>query len=246
MKFVFKTDVGKKRKNNEDSVYVKKYDEDTFFYIVADGLGGYESGEIASYMLTKIMSSYIEEKIDVLKKLDEADVKKCLVDSLELANKTIFDLEKTDLKYKGMGTTVVAVLKIKSKIYYISIGDSRIYHIDSLISKITQITIDDTYVNELIKTNVIKEEEAANHPQKHVLTKAVGIVKNINVKVDLLDENLKGYLILCTDGLNNMIKEEELLKIFKENKFNNLAEKLVKIANENGGTDNITVIVVEL
>lgn len=246
MKFVFKTDVGKKRKNNEDSVYVKKYDEDTFFYIVADGLGGYESGEIASYMLTKIMSSYIDEKIDVLKKLDEADVKKCLIDSLELANKTIFDLEKTDPKYKGMGTTVVAVLKINSKIYYVSIGDSRIYHIDSLISKITQITIDDTYVNELIKTNVIKKEEAFDHPQKHVLTKAVGIVKNINVKVNLLDENLKGYLILCTDGLNNMIKEEDLLKIFRENKFNNLAEKLVKIANENGGTDNITVIVVEL
>lgn len=246
MRFVFKTDIGKKRKNNEDSVFVKQYDEDTFLYIVADGLGGYESGEIASYMLTKIMSKYLEERIDVLKKLDDGDIKKCIEDALSLANKTIFDLEKTDSKYKGMGTTVVAVLKINSKIYYFSVGDSRIYHIDTLMSKISQITIDDTYVNELIRTKVIKEEEAINHPQKHVLTKAVGIVKNINVKVNLLNENLKGYLILCTDGLNNMITEENLLNIFKENKFNDLAEKLVKIANENGGTDNITVIVVEL
>ena len=245
MRFVFKTDVGKKRKNNEDSVFVKKYDDNNSLCIVADGLGGYESGEVASYLLTEIMSKFLEQRLEELKNSDDLKIKKILEEALVLANEKIFDLEKTDIKYKGMGTTVVTVLEINSKLFYISIGDSRMYHVDSKMKKINQVTIDDTYVNELIKTNVIKEEEAKNHPQKHVLTKAIGILKKINVK----SENLSisdGYLILCTDGLNNMINEKELLNIFKKNKFYDLADKLVDVANENGGTDNITVIVAEL
>lgn len=245
MEFVAKTDVGKKRANNEDNFFAKKYNDNISLFIVADGLGGYESGEVASEIITRVMSLYIEEKLDILEDANQELVKEIIGKSLEKANDEIYNLEKTDVKYKGMGTTVVAILKIDSKIFYTSIGDSRIYNIDDKITKIEQITIDDTYVNELLKTNVIKEEEAINHPQKHVLTKAIGIIKKINIQTEILDIS-QGFLILCTDGMTNMLSSEEILDIFKQNKFEDLAIKLVQKANDKGGMDNITVIVVKL
>ena len=119
------------------------------------------------------------------------------------------------------------------------------YHLDNDFKKMKQITIDDTYVNELLKTNVISEEEAKNHPQKHVLTKAVGILDSISVEAKEL--NVKdGYLILCTDGMSNMLTEKEVISIFKSTKFDDVASNIIVKANENGGTDNITVIVIKL
>ena len=245
MKFVAKTDVGKKRKNNEDSYYAKNLGNDVELYIVADGLGGYEGGEIASKVLVEKISSYIESNKKRLGTLSHEKVMSVIKMGLLIANEEIYKLEKTSEKYKGMGTTVVLVLKVKEDIYYLSVGDSRIYYINNKCDKIEQVTVDDTYVNELIKTNVIKEEEAVNHPQKHVLTKAVGILKNISAEVSLL--NIKeGYIMLCSDGVTNMLTEENILHIFKRNKFENLADKIVEQANANGGLDNITTIIIHL
>ncbi|MEG0872729.1 MAG: Stp1/IreP family PP2C-type Ser/Thr phosphatase [Clostridia bacterium] len=245
MKFVAKTDVGRKRANNEDSFFVKKYDEETYLYIVADGLGGYESGEVASSMLTRTISKYFEEHLKYLQGAKDDNVEQVLETALTLANEEIYRLEKTDAKYKGMGTTVVVVLKINKKIFYISIGDSRMYYIDRKMSNISQVTVDDTYVNELIKTNVITEEEAKTHPQKHVLTKAVGVLKRLTTKTKIFDKE-DGYLILCTDGLTNMLQEMEILNVLKKLNFDKVVDKLIQKSNDNGGVDNITVIVVEL
>lgn len=243
MDFVAKTDVGLKRKNNEDSYFAKKYSDNIAICIVADGLGGYEGGEVASNILVTKMSEYFEEKIN--DNLDEQNVKKILTDALYIANIEIFKLEKTDVKYKGMGTTVSLVALIYDKIYYLSVGDSRIYYTDENMLDLTQVTEDDTYVNTLIKTNVINKEEADNHPQKHVLTKAVGIFENIETTVHILEKDT-GYIMLCTDGITNMLSNKEILHILRKNKFENLAEKLVSKANENGGLDNITAIVIKL
>lgn len=245
MRFVVKTDVGKKRKNNEDSFFAKIFDKDLALFIVADGLGGYEGGEIASNILVKKVSSYIEESRKILLNASEQKVKNILNVSLLLANDEIYKLEKTNEQYKGMGTTIVVVLQVKNKLFYLSVGDSRIYYISTKDSKIEQVTVDDTYVNELIKTNVITEEEAKIHPQKHVLTKAVGIVKNLSADVKLLDVK-NGYLLLCSDGVTNTITTDELLNIFIKNSLDNLADKIVDTANDNGGIDNITAIVIEL
>lgn len=245
MRFVAKTDVGKKRKNNEDSFFAKIFDKDLALFIVADGLGGYEGGEIASNILVKKVSSYIEESRKILLNASEQKVKNILNVSLLLANDEIYKLEKTNEQYKGMGTTIVVVLQVKNKLFYLSVGDSRIYYISTKDSKIEQVTVDDTYVNELIKTNVITEEEAKIHPQKHVLTKAVGIVKNLSADVKLLDVK-NGYLLLCSDGVTNTITTDELLNIFIKNSLDNLADKIVDTANDNGGIDNITAIVIEL
>ena len=144
-----------------------------------------------------------------------------------------------------MGTTIVVVLQVKNKLFYLSVGDSRIYYISPKDSRIEQVTIDDTYVNELIKTKVITEEEAKTHPQKHVLTKAVGIVKNISAEVKTLDVK-SGYLLLCSDGVTNTISTDELLNLFEKNSLDDLADKIIDTANNNGGIDNITAIVIEL
>lgn len=245
MKYVSKTDVGKKRSNNEDSIFSNIYDKDVSLFIVADGLGGYASGEVASSMLVEKISNYIEDNLELIKNYSEQKIKNVIHVALMLANNEIYRLEKTDEKYKGMGTTIVLLLKVKSKLYYLSIGDSRMYYIPKNKSKITQVTVDDTYVNELIKTNVIKKEDASNHPQKHVLTKAVGIMRNIEVTVNELDKK-SGFVILCSDGITNMLNENDLLDVIKNTEFKNLAERYVDIANENGGVDNISIIVVEL
>lgn len=245
MRFVANTDVGKKRKNNEDAYFAKIYNDDIALYIVADGLGGYEGGEYASKILVESVSSYIESNLKRLPKLSEINVKNVLNVSLTLANKKIYDLEKTDEKYKGMGTTIVLLLKVKSKLFYMSIGDSRLYYIPKDLLKLDQITVDDTYVNELLKTNLISEKEALTHPQKHVLTKAVGVLQNLPVNVNVLEKET-GYIMLCTDGATNMLSSQETLNIFSNNNFNNLADEIIKKANLNGGSDNITVVIVEL
>ena len=244
MEFVAKTDVGLRRSNNEDSYFAKKYSDDVALYIVADGLGGYEGGEIASRLLTLKMSRYFEKHLnDNLK--DEKFISEMLLNSLEKINNEIYKMEKTNQKYNGMGTTVVIVAVIYEKIYFLSVGDSRLYFIDDNMKRIKQVTEDDTYVNTLLKTNAIEQKDVENHPQKHVLTKAIGVFKEVNTKVNVLNEN-NGYLLLCTDGLTNMLDNKAILQILNLNKFEYVADEYIKKANENGGIDNTTVVVVKL
>lgn len=245
MKFTAKSDIGKKRTNNEDDFYVKKINNNFYLYIVADGMGGYECGEVASSIATEAISQFLEDKAHIINKADSQSIVTLLKEAVNFANSEIYNLEKTDEKYKGMGTTVVLVSKIKNEIYYLSVGDSRIYYINDKFSNIEQITEDDTYVNALVKTNVINEDEALTHPQRHMLTKAVGVFKEINFNVNIFDKK-SGYLLLCTDGMTNMLNESEILEIFKNEEFNNIPNVLVKKANEKGGNDNITVVIIKL
>lgn len=244
MEFVAKTDVGLRRSNNEDSYFVKKYSDEISLYIVADGLGGYEGGEIASRLLTIKMSRYFEEHLnDDLK--DESIVSDILLTALDKINGEIYKMEKSSPKYNGMGTTIVLVAVIYNKVYYLSVGDSRLYYISNSRNSIKQITEDDTYVNTLLKTNAIEQKDVENHPQKHVLTKAIGVFKDIKTELHVLNET-SGYLLLCTDGLTNMLDNEAILQVLQMKKFENTADEYIKKANENGGVDNTTVVVIKL
>lgn len=244
MEFVAKTDVGLRRSNNEDSYFAKKYSDEVSLYIVADGLGGYEGGEIASRLLTIKMSRYFEEHLnDDLK--DESIVSDILLTALDKINGEIYKMEKSSPKYNGMGTTIVLVAVIYNKVYYLSVGDSRLYYISNSRNSIKQITEDDTYVNTLLKTNAIEQKDVENHPQKHVLTKAIGVFKDIKTELHVLNET-SGYLLLCTDGLTNMLDNEAILQVLQMKKFENTADEYIKKANENGGVDNTTVVVIKL
>ena len=244
MEFVTKTDVGLRRSNNEDSYFAKKYSDEISLYVVADGLGGYEGGEIASRLLTIKMSRYFEEHLnDDLK--DESIVSDILLTALDKINGEIYKMEKSSPKYNGMGTTIVLVAVIYNKVYYLSVGDSRLYYISNDRNSIKQITEDDTYVNTLLKTNAIEQKDVENHPQKHVLTKAIGVFKDIKTELHVLNET-SGYLLLCTDGLTNMLDNEAILQVLQMKKFENTADEYIKKANENGGVDNTTVVVIKL
>ena len=192
MKYTARTDVGLKRENNEDNLYARIYDEDTALFVVCDGLGGYSSGEVASKVAVNCIRDNFEVNLETLKKSDEHDIKQFFKQLLKIANEKIYSMQMSNPKYKGMGTTAVIVGKVNSKIYYESVGDSRLYYLDESLSSIEQITTDDTYVNELLKKNLIKKSEAATHPQRHVLTKALGIFNKIDVQVDVLIKG-KGY-----------------------------------------------------
>ena len=245
MIFYAKSDLGRKRKNNEDAFFAKSYNDDIGLFIVADGLGGYESGEVASNLLVKVVSDYFETYKDSLKRSSTLAVKNIIKKAIEIANEKIYTLEKTDEKYKGMGTTVTLFLKFYDKLYYLNVGDSRIYYLDKNKNNIIQITEDDTYVNKLLKENIICEKEAKNHPQKHVLTKAIGILENIDFEVKELNENF-GYIFMCTDGVTNMLNDNDVLKIVKQNDDKYIVDEIVKTANLNGGVDNITAVLIKL
>lgn len=245
------TDVGNKREKNEDYYITYKINEDITLHIVADGIGGYNAGEVASKNAADSIIEYLDNKFDNIEMLKgkEAYIKKMLKNSISYANELIYDKQKNDEQYKGMGTTVVIVFVYKKDIYYLSIGDSRLYYIDNEYKNILMITEDDTYVNSLLKKHAITEEEAKIHTQKNVLTKAIGVFEHVETDVYKLKEK-QGILLMCTDGVTNMIKDEELLQLINKNKEVNNLEKIVKSivvkANENGGNDNITAVLIDI
>ncbi|WP_295148182.1 Stp1/IreP family PP2C-type Ser/Thr phosphatase [uncultured Peptoniphilus sp.] len=235
MKVVSATNVGNYRKNNEDSYYVN---ESKNLYVLADGMGGHLAGERASKMATEIIGQDFAKDREI-KSIDDAI--EILSSSIGDANKKIFESSQENEDYRGMGTTLSSGLILGDVLIYSNIGDSRIYRINEEMEQITQ---DDSFVNYLIEIGEITEEEAKNHPKKNVLTKAMGTTSDIEVIVNTLDIKDKDVFLFCSDGLTNMVSDEEIFKIVKENSPEEARDMLLDLALKNGGMDNITFILV--
>ena len=235
MKVVSATNVGNYRKNNEDSYYVN---ESKNLYVLADGMGGHLAGERASKMATEIIGQDFAGDREV-KSIDDAI--EILSSSIRDANKKIFESSQENEDYRGMGTTLSSGIILEDVLIYSNIGDSRIYRINEGMEQITQ---DDSFVNYLIEIGEITEEEAKNHPKKNVLTKAMGTTSDIEVIVNTLDIKDKDVFLFCSDGLTNMVSDEEIFKIVKENSPEEARDMLLDLALKNGGMDNITFILV--
>ncbi|MDD7352150.1 MAG: Stp1/IreP family PP2C-type Ser/Thr phosphatase [Peptoniphilaceae bacterium] len=229
------TNVGNYRKNNEDSYFVN---ESKNLYILADGMGGHLAGEKASKMATEIIASDFENAKEVNSLEDAIEI---LSSSIRDANRKIFNSSEENEDYRGMGTTVSAGIILGDVLIYSNVGDSRVYKINK---DIEQITRDDSFVNYLKEIGEITEEEAKNHPKKNVLTKAVGTTADIDVSVNTLKIEERDIFLFCSDGLTNMIPDEEIFKIIKENTPEVAKDKLLDLALKNGGMDNITFILV--
>ncbi|MGF0094865.1 Stp1/IreP family PP2C-type Ser/Thr phosphatase [Peptoniphilus sp. SGI.035] len=229
------TNVGNYRKNNEDSYFVN---ESKNLYILADGMGGHLAGEKASKMATEIIASDFENAKEVNSLEDAIEI---LSSSIRDANRKIFKSSEENEDYRGMGTTVSTGIILGDILIYSNVGDSRIYKINK---DIEQITRDDSFVNYLKEIGEITEEEAKNHPKKNVLTKAVGTTADIDVSVNTLKIEEGDIFLFCSDGLTNMIPDEEIFKIIKENTPEVAKDKLLDLALKNGGMDNITFILV--
>lgn len=240
MRFSVCSDVGKKRTQNEDSFYVSDFLKNTGYIIVADGMGGHNAGEIASKMAVDTIREYFSNHSD-WKTIN--DIRKILKESIEEANIKIFEESKKDETLFGMGTTIVLCLIEENNLYIANVGDSRLYHIKKDV--INQVTKDHSLVQELIDQGEISEEEAENHPNKNVITRAVGTNENVEIDFYKFCAEEDDTVVICTDGLSNMVKKNEILNISKEcDDVDICAKKLIDNANLNGGPDNITVAVV--
>lgn len=233
-----KSDVGNKRENNQDTFYVSK-DLSMPMYLVADGMGGHKAGELASNMVRNIVvESFIKNKDNIGR---EKDVLKLIKSSIEEANTKTYLKSIGNKDYKGMGTTITLAYIYKNKIYLGHVGDSRAYLIQD--GEIYQITEDHSYVNQLVKSGSITEEEGKIHPKRNMITRAVG--SSSVIEIDIIDRkyNKNDILILCSDGLFNMVNDLDILeKLKSEEDIQKACEDLVEMANNMGGLDNITVL----
>lgn len=241
MKLIAKTDIGLIRSTNEDTFTIKIKDDDNFLAFACDGMGGHLGGAFAASKTV----DFLNEAFD---KLDPKNPPKnigvWLFETLQDANTFIFDKSQEDENLKNMGTTVTGVVMINKEIYYAHIGDSRIYLYTT--NNLEQITTDHTYVNTLLLNGLISYKSAAKHPKRHVLTNALGIKKNVSVDIGQIRLKDEENILICTDGLHTMLDNKKLLKALNEplntqEKVDSLVEKALNA----GGSDNITLILVE-
>ena len=231
------SDVGNVRKTNEDSVgYFEGNDIE--IYIVADGMGGHNAGEVASELATKIIIDYVKNNHNGL------DMKEVLSEGIKSANKEIYNVASENESLKGMGTTVTICLKKQSKMVVANVGDSSCYIIDNK-RELLKITRDHSLVQQLLDNGTITEEKARNHPNKNIITRALGT--NELVEVDLFDVDLTNVIkcVLCTDGLTNDVTYDEMYDIIMENDNATSCKMLVDLSKSKGGRDNISVIIFE-
>ena len=236
------TNPGKIRKNNEDSFFSTEY-ENYGIYILADGMGGYQGGEEASRIAVETAYSCFKKAIDKEELQTSLEIKEKIKDIIARVNKKILLVASKSEELKNMGTTMVVAITKDDIVYYSSVGDSRMY----LLRKneiLSQVTVDDTFINKLISDGVITQEEAEKHPQRHVLTKAVGIAKKIETEENEIQLEKGDVLLLCSDGVTNMVDEKNIERILKNSKNSDTAIDLIAEANNNGGQDNITAVVI--
>lgn len=236
-----KTDKGQVREMNQDYYYISTSLDEVQLYILADGMGGYNGGEIASSLAVRTAKNYIENNFKEIEK-DRDSIIQLLGSSMEYANMIVYEKAKEKPELQGMGTTLEICLIYNNKAYIGHVGDSRIYRIrKQFIRKLTQ---DHSYVQKLVKEGTITKEQAKHHPQKNMLMKALGC--NAFVEPDVM---VKGFLkddiiIMCSDGLSNLVDQTTIYEMASKN-IEQATKDLVQLANDRGGYDNITVVIIK-
>mgnify|MGYP000633335273 FL=1 len=239
MKFYAITDIGRKRELNEDYIYTSGQPIGALpnLFIVADGMGGHKAGDYAS-MHT------VDRFVEVIRELgEEHGVQDAINEAVTAANAYIYQRSRENSNLSGMGTTLVLASCIGNEAIVANIGDSRLYLVNDAM---TQITRDHSLVEEMVTLGGIDREMARNHPDKNIITRAVGVKEKVAADFFEVDLTKGDKLLLCSDGLTNMLRDEEIYQIIQENKeLEQAAKALVDAANENGGRDNIAVVLVE-
>lgn len=230
------SDVGNLRNINED--YLDYYMCDEYqLYIIADGMGGHNAGDIASRICVQKIKEYIN------KNYDKEDVKEMLANAVKQANRAIYFKSLDNKKFRGMGTTLTFAFVENSKIYVVNIGDSCFFVIKN--NSITKVTKDHSLVQQLVDSGVLTQDEAREHPNKNIITRSVGINQSVDADVFLLDKDENSYYLLCTDGLVNDITYSEIVPYVTKNKgsLERACRELVTLAKDRGGRDNVSLII---
>lgn len=239
MKAYAMTDVGSKRSMNQDFFYCNENAVGSFrnLFIVADGMGGHKAGDYASKLCVRSMVDSIGSSV-------HKTPVTIFEEAVGLANEKIYYEANEHIEYEGMGTTMVACTILDDTMYVANIGDSRLYLIRDEISKITN---DHSLVEELVKNGNLTESEARVHPQKNIITRALGTDTEVNADFFEITVQKGDIVLLCSDGLSNMIDDEDMAYIIKNcDTLEEAGTRLVAQANKNGGDDNITVVLAQV
>lgn len=236
MKTFSKTDVGMIREVNQDYVFASDTPIGSLpnLLVIADGMGGHKAGEYASRLAVEVVKQEVAEDTE---ENPEAMLKGAIIS----ANRKLLEAAKQDARLSGMGTTIIVATVIGQALYFANVGDSRLYLLNE---DIRQLSRDHSLVQEMLRLGGINQEEAKHHPDKNIITRAVGA--KAKLEVDFFEYRLKkgDIILMCTDGLSNMVEDEEIFRIVKSSRdVVEAVERLIEKANSNGGSDNIGVIV---
>ena len=235
-----KSDIGKVRDMNQDSFYISSPQDEVQLFIVADGMGGYKGGEVASKLAVETSKNYIINNINSIEHERES-ILNLIKSAIEYANLVVYEKSKEIPELENMGTTIDICLVIQNKVYIGHVGDSRVYRKRKEFFR--KLTTDHSYVQKLVSDGTITKEEAYNHPKKNMLIKALGcssfVEPDVMVKGFLKDD----ILLMCSDGLTNMLRDEEIVQIINQNPME-ACNRLVNEANDKGGLDNITAVII--
>ncbi len=239
MEIYGKTDIGIKRHSNQDAFLTKRLNSDTALAIVCDGMGGANAGNVASESAVKIISEYVERSYR--EDMSDSEIEKMLKNAIVSANISVYDMSLKNSALEGMGTTAAVAIVRGDSAIIAHVGDSRAYIAGEAL---TQLTRDHSVVQSLLESGKITAEDAKVHPRKNVITRALGVEENIVVDSCQTDFAEGNGLLLCTDGLTNYAEEADILNILNNTQDSLVPEELIKLANANGGGDNITVVTV--
>lgn len=238
MKIYAMTDVGRKREVNQDYVFASDLPVGPLpnLLVVADGMGGHKAGDFASKYA-------VETLINELKKRETAKPEEVFREIIQIVNHKLIELAKENVRLEGMGTTMVAATVIGNTLYFVNVGDSRLYLIKDSIKQISK---DHSLVEEMVRLGGIKAEEAKNHPDKNIITRAIGVKED--VEADFYEYRMKwgDVIVMCTDGLSNMVEDEDIFGVVKGSRdIVEAVHALIEMANSNGGRDNIGVVMAQ-
>lgn len=239
MKTFSMTDVGRRREMNQDYMFTSETAVGKLpnLFIVADGMGGHKAGEYASRFTVDTM-------VDIIKNANAKEPVAAIGQAIKEANRLLLKEAKTDESKAGMGTTVVAAVLMDKTLYAANVGDSRLYVLNQ--DTITQITRDHSLVEEMVRLGEMDKADAKDHPDKNIITRAVGVAPELEIDFFETEINDGDIILLCTDGLTNMIEDEDIRRIIlSQRDIVERTEKLIETANQNGGRDNITVVLLE-
>ena len=233
------TDRGMVRKQNQDTFRWTKLNDSQFLAVVCDGMGGAKSGDVASKLASEVFEADISQSVEP--DMDQQSIVKMLVDGVKSANRAVYEQSLVSPDFKGMGTTLVAVFLQGSAAYIINVGDSRCYYLSE--GEVSQVTEDHSVVGLMVARGQISEEEARTHPNKNLITRAVGTEPDVECDCFYLGLDQGEYLLLCSDGLSNMVSRPEMLfEITHGENGTQCCQRLIDIAKNRGAPDNVTVV----
>lgn len=240
MEVFLKSDIGLVRSTNQDACTGGVFSGDAAWAVVCDGMGGANGGNVASSVAVKEISRRL--KRGYRDNLTDDEIVDLLIEIVQKANGKLYKIQKNDPELRGMGTTVELVLVKSGKVHVVHAGDSRVYSIRG--RRIKQLTIDHSVVQEMVQKGEITSEQAMTHPNKNMITRALGIVPEIHLDYVECEFKDNDYILICTDGLSNYIKPADLVKMSRQHQGYEYTAALIDAAKDLGGSDNITVAVI--